>query len=773
LGASLSDVFDKSVFDAIQPHWISLCQSINAVDSDSALGQLRLAFLDLCAAINGESEAFFSGKESALFQVFEWFLVHSVKLPSAENLLLVIASVSSLGLEPLSSILSLLQDLLAKAQARDDLELPLAFIGRVLGVNPPSHRTNEFNSFLPLFIECASQCFETGEISFNQQTLDSLRNGSATSLDEFSETLVISHELPFRAIAAAVELQNDRLLSSSVDLIFRGAFSPHSVAEFFRAVFLGKHWFFWKFVLEFSFFLCFLQTRDAIAGDFLMLRQVNLRMFGGIANRYLFLQTVFALPDSALLLSAARRLKCAVDRVPTTHAIAPALLAEVFLACSALRLAANDLDIDRALSSLSAELEPMPFFDVFADRIRPALADLRLPPELYAFLDRPLPPSVLDSFDAVVQAVFLAQHSDAIFAFFATGAAFLELANFPSPLARGTEAAESAAGGMSFSTASSRWAEFTAAQLRETAGELARIELPEVAIARPIAALSAQTEAALLRMLAAAQAEYEGLPSATIREGTDGTLARAVASLEVECRNFEAEIARFVEAGVAMRAQVLAEQREWMEEFSRAEAENREELRRQREEMAVLEGEIAHFNREIAAKKQAKRDRTASIRLLQESVRRLVRPGARQESEGIGSAVAEAGEEARAQDRVSEPKRVQAERQPHTQPQPQPETQVEPTRAETHLPDELPPALKKFVRGRIGLPPETISTIERSSKGTGTALPTARAGRIASADNVEAVLGDGAVTDLRAEIEEARRRVQCGLRLLAEIHGPD
>jgi hypothetical protein len=244
-----------SLSERILPHWNGLCKSIAVADTDPILGDLRLTFVDFCAVIGDEGHSMDSKLRDAILTLFEWFLLHASTMPTIDDLRQAITLVASIPLAALGSISKLLHKYHVKVQERSEIAVHLPFMRRFLDTDDPMFVTNGPRSFLPLFVESASQCIETGELAFDQHALEALRERSLSMWDEFCRSLVVSPAAPFHVIAMDVDAIGDSRLSSSFQLIFRGGFSPHSVAECLSAVMEGGHWSVWKYVIELSFFL--------------------------------------------------------------------------------------------------------------------------------------------------------------------------------------------------------------------------------------------------------------------------------------------------------------------------------------------------------------------------------------------------------------------------------------------------------------------------------------------------------------------------------------
>jgi hypothetical protein len=761
--------FPDTLADRILPHWDKLCKSIPLVDTDSLLGDLRLTFVDLCTVIGDEGPEMNTEQRESLLSLFSWFLVHSSELPTLDDLMCALALLSDVSLPSLGSVSALLHEYFTKTKERTIFELPLPFMSAFLGTGTPSYQTNGFQSFLPLFVESASQGLETGELTFDQQALEALRDGSSCVFDGFSSSLIVSHEVPFRVIAMDVQLIGDPRLSSSFQLIFRGGFSPRSVAECLRVVLEGGHRGIWKYIVELSFFLCFVQTRDAIAKDFSMLRQINLRFFGSIGNGYLFLSSVFSGADEAIkrISSGTQRLKRHASQVPLTEKIPASLDAEIFHSYSLIKIGADQLDFLSELVSISAQLEGSEFSDVFEEQIRPPFSALRIPSHLGQFANaivgQPFAAAVLDSLDSLLQLVILAQQSDAVFAFYVNDGCFLDLIPDPTPLSLLSQPSDLDPLALPYSIISTRYSVFNQRQLRDLADSLQPV--PDVEISAPNHLLPPSTQDALLEMLTTLQDEHERFVSAVQPESPSAKLYFELDELKAEIRRFEAEIDTYGKSVRQLYTGFLEDQKRLTEEFSRENAEFQAVIREQILEKSKLETEMEIIDREIAAKLQMRTLKMASNRMLaraNEGLRIIIGPIPEVES-------SESPEPRVISSEAEEVPLIPVVKRPPT---PEYCEEREPPPCE-YRPGIVPERLRKFVAPWVGLSEEAMAMIERSTAVWEAQCAQSCQSKTPSSECELGFVGDVSCAMLHAQIDDRKRRIAKGTQLLAELLSPN
>jgi hypothetical protein len=743
-------LLDSDVENA-RAKWTAKAQDLAHGEADSLLGTIRQGFYDLVHEIER------APRQDDLVELFAWFLRCSIEVPEFDQIerAIKLATKFSLG-----STAATLKEYLARRRSNADVDPAVRFFNAVFQTEFPEFASNSQLALLPFFGKAASCCSEQGDIAFDGDPAD--------DLDAFRRSLVVTPQMSFQLVAQEICELGDTALSAAFQVIFRGGFSRATLTECFRLCIRSEHFaVVWDSVLRLTNFLIFVQTRDALFDDFSMLRQLNLKFIDSFGNGCRFLATVMPIPDDLLkpLLKSAQHLRTLVNEVSLIEPIRPELFEQIFLAYSTIRIAADGLNWNAELANVSRLLEGSTLFDTFHRHIAPSLEALEIPPKFGEFVEdvQPHPNSarILDSLDLVFLLITLTKQADAFFKFSFSDSQALELRVVPYPLRLVQQPVEVDPLSMPYSILNRRFLAFNRSQLRETANELIREPIPELAIPVPDDLLPNETQQNLLDLLVEMQGEHEALGNVA---GEKGWLAAEIAELERQCARYEKEIAGSLIWIRNVCERFMAEQRELTEDFQRREREVRAETRRLKRAEMELMSRTAGVEKEIAFKQRQR------MGILQAD--RGLRAANKELAKDAGDIEKMLAEEAAPLVQVDVMPPALPEEERHLV---MPEIAVEDAPEEVirqpqRRPGFVPDSLKKFTRPWMMLPVEAKEMIERQTASWEVSRRASARQVGATALEVDAgPINDRLLQKVRAEIEDKKRRAQKGSQILAEI----
>jgi hypothetical protein len=725
--------------EELRAKWEERSQTIDGHEINILLGEIRGSFEDLVNFVNDLPVETISEKEPQLLELFDLFTNSVFEDLSIEATDRVIQLMTEFSSEKLDPIVSVLKEYSLKKRLSSDIEPIFQFFDSFFNEDFRMTTHNSKAACLPIFIQSANHCFETGEVRFDRSALNDGR------FDDLH--LFVSYQVKFQMVSIEIEELNDPALSSAIQLIFRGSFSPISMVKCFRAAIRTRVW---LSIVNLAWFLFFVQSRDEIFGDFSMLRQINLRSLESLGNGYRFLSTVLPLPSPFIhmISNASQQLKRLVNKIPLTDELDSEHFDKLFLEFSRIQVAADHLDFSLEYSKISALLYETQLFEPFQKDILPILENFHIPDE--SFLRQLHDIEIWDSMELVFMGITLMQQSDAFFIFFLTRNNWLELKAIPSLQRKSFDNFR-----IPFCVANRRFLAFNRAQLKEAANELILKPVPwplDVTIANP----SSQ----LFEVLSKLQNEHEQIVS----KRQDVSLLREISELEAECKRYDEEIETTKHGIRAIYDEFVEEQKEL--DF---ESQKQEDLRESKDleaEEEDLNAKMAAINNELERKERKLRELTESIKCFEMANRELERNSGQArvpEIEPESSEVVvseERAEESSAVATVSETENDKRE-----------ETFRQPMRRSGYVPESL----RRFVKPWMFLPTEAQEIIERSAKDWETKNAETEEPSMMEPMGIEPV---GGVTDLtlhllQEQIDDKRRRVINGTQILSEILAQD